>query len=101
MVTMRFFLLVFCSFAFVPCYADELQFGSTYQYFLKGGRDIIMNSCAEGRLLNKKYDASYWSSSVQDKSREEMRKVGSSENDINTYLGAEANAMKDICPDVW
>jgi hypothetical protein len=98
---MKLLLLTFFSFAFVPCYADELQFGSTYRYFLKGGRDIIMNSCAEGKVLNKKFDTSYWSSAVQNRVREEMRKDGSSENDIDTYLGAEANAMKDICPDVW
>jgi hypothetical protein len=85
----------------MPCYANELQFRSTYQYFLKEGRDIIMTSCGDGKWWNKKKDISYWSPVVQDKVREQMKKVGSSENDINTYLGAEAYAMKDICPDVW
>ena len=98
---MRFLFLIYCFFACLPSYANELEFDKTYRYFLRGGRDMIMNACAEGRVLNNKFDVSYWSSAVQNRSREEMRKTGYSETDIDTYLGAEANAMKEICPNVW
>ena len=80
----------------LPCYAEELNYESTYKYFLREGRDIIMNSCAEGKRMNIKFDASYWSSSIVDKSREEMRKTGYSENDIDTYLGADCYFMHSV-----
>ena len=98
---MKFLLLVFAISTIVPCYAEELKFDSTYKYFMREGRDIIMNSCAEGKRLNKDFDRSYWSTTVVEHSRDEMKKTGFSEHSIDTYLAAEANAMKEICPNVW